>query len=602
MIVSHYLVSLGQQRPTWLLWVIKWRYHLLFLLMSTLMVAFGIREGFEFAAVNHFRDQSVQLPILYSYADSSLFQNDILLEARDTYITWFYPALGVLSRAVPLYYIFLTVYLLAIGFMVGAVYYLAETLFPQRNVGLVAALLWTVWLPNPGGDFIHSAFPTHTTTAMGLQLLGLTLAIRRRYTPAALLIGFAANINAMTSFFMVTVWAMGMLSRRDEWDWKLIRIPLLLGLAAAPTLWWRFVMSTPAPDPAAMDTFVEIMRLRLWYAVFPFSVNILLWVAFAGVVGLWIYSARFARPETNRQVFWMIQGIVLLMVIGTVFTELYPVEFVIQLQLLRSTWILNMFAMLYFANMIAVWMQGDRRQVIIALGLTFVLALPRVVMEFVPLPQPVPYELYVDFDTARDGTRLTPLGAVGLFAIFGALLWLLWKMLPNRETHNKQRVLLWFSFASTALLMPLAIDTAIPPRQTQVAEDWQETLVWIRENTPQEASFVSPPTVDGFRVYAERTNFSDWKDGTLLIFNSELAVEWLHRMETLGFNRETFAFEPPTQADLCQVRAEYAMDYAVAFHDWDIGGDAVYANASFRVVPLDGLPCEVTLNSPIHAR
>ncbi|MFP4324283.1 MAG: hypothetical protein ACLFTK_17640, partial [Anaerolineales bacterium] len=342
-------LSLPQHRLSLLGWFSKWRYHLLFLLLSTLMVAFGIREGFEFGAVNHFRDQSVQLPILYSYADSTLFQNDILLEARDTYITWFYPALGVLSRVVPLYYIFLGTYLLAIGFMVGGVYYLAETLFPERNVGLVAALLWTVWLPNPGGDFIHSAFPTHTTTAMGLQLLGLTLAIRRRYTLAALLIGFAANINAMTSFFMTAVWAMGMFAQRDEWNWRLIRIPVLIALMAAPTLYWRFVMATPTGDPAATETFVEIMRLRLWYAVFPFSVNLLLWVAFAGVVGLWIYSARYAQRETNRQVFWMIQGIVILMIIGTVFTEIFPLEFVIQLQLLRSTWILNMFAMLYLA-------------------------------------------------------------------------------------------------------------------------------------------------------------------------------------------------------------------------------------------------------------
>ncbi len=567
------------------------RWGLLFALLNALLIAFWVQEGFEFAAVNGFRDQSVQLPIIYSYEDSSLFPGDIVLQARDSYVTWFYPALGFVSRYFPLYFLMLGLYILSLSFTLVGIYYLAETLFPDKHVGIVAVLLWAAWLPNPGGDFLHSSFPTHTTTAIGLQLLGLALALRKRYGFGALLIGLAANINAMTSVFIGIAWAFGFLGNRQEWNWKLIRIPLIMGLAALPTLWWKF-SAAPEADSLSMERFVDIMRLRLWYAVFPFSVDSSLWLLFFLVLAVWVYSARYARPEVNHQVFWMSQGIFALLVIGTVFTEIYPVEMVIQLQLLRGTWVLNLFAMLYFSNLIVVWLTGNRAQMVLAVVMTFILAVPRVVMEFIPIPQPTPYTLYQDFDVTRDGTALTPIGALALTVLIATLLWVMWNLMPEEQIQRTKRLMGWFVFAVLMFVVPLFVDTAVPSEQMQLAHDWRETQTWIRENTAKDAYFVTPPTMDGFRVYAQRASFSDWKDGTLLIFNRDLAAEWLSRMEALGFNRDEFSFEPLTQAQLCHISASYHPDYAVVFNEWGLRGDAIFQNDTFAVLDVKTLACQ----------
>lgn len=585
------------RKDRWLAKLYFHRWNLAFIFLSTLLVAFGVREGFEHAVVNHFRDQSVQLPILMSYADPALFPGDILLDARESYVTWFYPALGVLSRYMPLQIIMLALYVISIGMTLTGIYFLADTLFPPKGVGLIAVLLWTAWLPNPGGDFLHSQFPTHTTTAVGMQLIGLVFALRKRYVIGALFIGLAANINAMTSVSFTIVWGFGLLydiyTGREKLGPHLLRIPLVMALAAAPTIWWKF---GAAPDSGniPMQTFVDIMRTRLWYAIFPLSVNTLLWVAFAGIVGLWLYAARFVDKTTNRKVFWMMQGIVLLFAIGGFFSEVYPVELVIQLQLLRSTWVLNLFAMLYFAHMIRLWLDGGRPQIAMALLLTLGLALPRIIMEYYPIPHPVPYELYVDFNTSRaNSSRITPAGALALGVLLLALMTVMHKMMRQYEVKNAYRVVGWFGFAATIFLVPLAINTEIPESQINTATEWRNTLDWVREHTDRTDLFVTPPTLDGFRVHAERGHYSDWKDGTLLVFNPDLAVIWQHRMAMLGFQEDEFAFVAPTQAQLCAITSEYTADYLVALNTWNIEGQTVYENSVFSVIPYETIPCEV---------
>jgi hypothetical protein len=566
------------------------RWRLIFLLLVTLLVAFIIQEGFEHAQVGQFRDQSVQLPILYSYADHNLFPGDLLLEARVTYVTWLYPVLGFLSRYIPLELLMLALYVSSVGLTISAVYYLAEHFFPGQYAGLIAVLLWTVWLPNPGGDFLRSSFPTHTTTAVGLQLWGLVLALRGRSLWAAALIGFAININAMTGLFLGLTWAFWLLSQREQWSWRLLLIPLVAGLFALPTLYWKFGSGAAVQD-IPMEDFVGIMRTRLWYAIFPFSVNSGLWLSFGMVLAAWFYAARYAPNRTNVQVFCMMQAIVLLVIVGTVFTEFYPVELVIELQLLRSTWVLNLFAMLYFANMIAHLLKGNRAEMYLAIGLTILMAAPRVILEFVPLPQPTPYLAYVDLNPVQNPSP-TWWGMLGLCVLLGGIALAAWRMLPHQgDLHLDRRMAAWLMFAGFLFALPLFIDTSIPDEQALTTREWAASLEWVRENTPVDAQFVTPPTMDGFRVGAQRTHFSDWKDGTLLVFNPELAQIWLTRMQELGFDEQSFRFETPTQAQLCHIIQKYEMDYILADLQWGIQGEAVYQNKRFSVIPAEKLVC-----------
>jgi hypothetical protein len=555
----------------------------LFLVSAALFLVLGV-QGIEHANPNNFRDQAVQIPVIDSYADPSLFPGDFLLEVRASYVTLFYPALGYLSRAIPLEPLMLALYVLASAATLAGVCALTVAIFREPLAGMVAALLWMAYWPNPGGDFIHSPFVTHTTFAAALQVWALVLFFRRRPLLAAVVLGVAANINAMTSFFVAVMWGMALLADPHRSLKQIARIYALLLVFALPVLIWRLAL--PFTE-ASLDEFVDIVRLRLWYAVFPFSFSPLLWAGFGAMLLLWRLSWCAGRPAQHRQILAMVGGITLLCVVGIVFAEIVPVEFIIELQLVRSTWLINLLILTYVAHMLAHLLESsDARRRGIAFALLLAFVLPRLVIEFFPPGQPTPYPLVIDLDTPwidAHGVLVAAILAVALVALLGAVYVL------RRETSAG--TFGWFAAGLIGLALSAFIPAALPAAQQRTTDDWRAALVWIEANTTPDAYFLTPPEYDGFRMVARRGYVGDWKDGTVGIFHNGWAIEWYERMLDLGFDPESFTFAPMTQAHLCDAAARYGVSHVVAVRAWGIRGDPAYENGTFAVIPVQALTC-----------
>lgn len=568
------------------------RLLLLFLALNAVLLFAGV-QGFDHGRLNNFHDQSIQIPIIYSYSDSALFARDFLLDARDSYVTWFYPLIGYAARVLPLEPLMAALYALTLLLTIGGVYALGTTLFARREVGLVATVLWMAYFPNPGGDFIHGPFVTHTTFSIALELWVLVLFLRRRYAWAALLLGLATNINAMTAFFVAVMGFFAVLADRRQWSWRLLQLPLITGLAALPILIWRF--SLPLRE-ASLDEFVEIIRLRLWYAVFPSEMLPLLWLGFFALLALWLVSFRYGQPAAHRQVLAMMLGIGLLCLIGAFFSEVIPLEFVIELQLIRSTWLINLIVLLYFANMVyAQLTSGDRRQAALAFALISVFAVPRLLLEVMPKSQPTPYPLEADLDTLLHDRYPLLIVLVVALGLLG-LLWIVWRWLRTQaeaplSAAQARPVVAWIGVTIALFTLPAFIPSNLPAEQVRTTTELEAVAQWAHDHTALEAYFFVPPTLDGFRVVAKRGHVGNWKDGTVGIFHNGWAIEWRDRMRAMGLNEDAFAFEPMTQDRLCAIAAQYGVDYALVFNAWQIAGEPVYQNETFAVIPAAALIC-----------
>lgn len=568
---------------------------LLILALNVVIVIVGV-QGFSHGRLNNFHDQSIQIPIIYSYADSTLFSGDFLLDARDTYVTLFYPVLGVISRAIPLEVLMAGLYGISIVSTITAVYAIGTTLFNRREVGLIAAVMWMAYFPNPGGDFIHSPFVTHTTFSIAIELWALVLFFRRRYGWAALLIGLATNINAMTGVFVAVMCAFALVSDRRQWSLKLLRFPLLVVLGALPILIWRF--SLPLSE-TALEDFVDIIRLRLWYAVFPLDMSVLLWIGFFAVLAMWRYSFRYGKSVYHNEVLAMAAGIAMLSLIGAFFAEIVPLEFVIELQLIRSTWLINLLVLFYLSNMIyAQLTSGNWRQAIWAFLLIALFAVPRWVIELAPPSQPTPYPLEIDLDTAWQDQYPVLVSIILVLATAG-MMWGIWRWMQARSdapvnAAQVRPVMLWIGMTAIFFSIPAFINSNVPDKQIKTTEDWEETLVWVEANTPQDAYFYTPPTLDGFRIITKRASLGNWKDGTVGIFQNTWAIEWRERMYNMGFVEDDFAFEDMTHDRLCSLTVHYSIDYAVILNTWDIKGVPEYNNDTFAVIPVQNLECQET--------
>ncbi len=385
------------------------------------------------------------------------------------------------------------------------------------------------------------------------------------------------------------MWGMALLVDPQRSFKQIVRIYALLLVFALPVLLWR--MTLPFTE-ASLDEFVDIVRLRLWYAVFPFSFSLLLWAGFGAMLVLWRVSWRFGRPAQHRQILAMAGGIALLCAIGIVFAEIIPVEFIIELQLVRSTWLINLLILVYVARMIAHLLDSTgawRRWIALALVMAFVL--PRLAIEFFPPDQPTPYPLVIDLDTPWIDAH----GALVALILAAALVVLLWAVyVLRRGTLAGSRLawtLGWFATSLVGLALPAFIPAALPAAQQRATGDWRQALVWIEANTAPDAYFLTPPQYDGFRMVARRGYVGDWKDGTVGIFHNGWAIEWYERMLDLGFDPDAFAFVSMTQAHLCDAATRYGVSHVVTLREWDIRGETAYENSTFAVIPVEGLAC-----------
>lgn len=566
----------------------------LFLVLCTVLIVVAV-QGFEHARVNNFRDQAVQLPVVYEYGDSSLFEGDVLLEASDSYVTFFYPTLGYLSRYVSLKAVMFALYVLTTLVTISAVYQVGEILFPNSYVGLIAVIFWMSYLPNLGGDYIHSPFVTHSTLAIALVLWAVVLILRKQYAAVALLLGFTANINAMTALFGTFMWCFALLLTPREWSWRLIRIPVLEGLTALPVLIWR--LSQPLGQENAgssIDTFVEIMRTRLWYAIFPLSLHPVLWAGTALMLGLFIYTWRYGKPQQHDFVWKMMGGVALLGLVGGFFSEIVPVEFVMQLQLIRSTWLINFFIIFYIANLVNILLKRNmKRGIWVAFGLGVIFSAPRLVLGLISVKHPTPYILYADLKPNWSAPYSPFFEIVTIVAFLGCL-YVVWAILRQSEAVQLSKQYVgWFGMTLFIFSIGFFLPSGVPPEQLAKNKDWEDTLVWIESNTPQDALFFTPPEMDGFRMIAKRPALTDWKDGTVGVFNSVWLAEWYEFMIEVGFDKESFSFTPLTQTQACTVARKYDTDYIVVEQKWLIEGDSVYANDHFAVISAENLACEM---------
>lgn len=121
-----------------------------------------------------------------------------------------------------------------------------------------------------------------------------------------------------------------------------------------------------------------------------------------------------------------------------------------------------------------------------------------------------------------------------------------------------------------------------------------DLYTWIRANTPKEALFLTPPSMERFRLRAERAIVVDWKGSAIL--PGEL-VEWYRRLEDVsgrpGFRRFddlNSGYAGLDAARLEALAAKYKLDYAVVGRGREsaLPGAVVYKNASYAVVKLGG--------------
>ncbi len=539
------------------------RRHLLFLAAALFTIAV---VGYHFGTF----DQSIHIPFLKKYADSSLFPGDAFLELRHQHYSFFwflflpFYRLGVLEVAMFAVHFFIT-YL-----TYWALWALSETLFHNPLSSLLGLAAFVIPHLGFAGFPVFEFSLLNRTFVLPFLLWAIGLFLRRRYLFAFALLGLMYNLHVISVNFALAMVLFASLRDLRAVGWRNLLLGMFLFvIAALPVLVWRATSPPVAvrPDPEWFDIIWRGMIANLFFYISP-HLHIL-FIVVCGLCALALYYvARRSAParEQDRTVARFVEAVLIILGVQGVTAQWVPIPIIIQSQIIRAGLFVLVFGYLYFANYLAELYRS------------------RALSEF-------------DFGVLTAAVVASPIPAVPLFV------WSLQRFLrPARWRSVVNAVVVALTFAvSLALAVRLAIwfpGIYIFARHTP----WYQAQRWARDHTPKDTAFLTPPHLWWFydpewRVYSERSNVVMWSDLLEVALVPDYTDTWKARFEAVApgalarFNGDLFEnrrltaqdFYSQSAADLLRTARRYGASYLVVEKPHTYPFPVTYENDQFVI-------------------
>jgi hypothetical protein len=468
-------------------------------------------------SINQYRygisDQTITIPFIKSILNPALYPGDHVLGQKAYYYTFFWEfctwAIRLAGTSVPVF--FFAFYSACIFFSFLALYCIALTLFQNRTVAFLS-LFFLVFSHRTfaGSSTIENLLLTKTA-ALPFLLFAMYCVLNSRPLAAGALLGVSFLIHPMSSVYVASmIFFSWLLNAKQAGAKRILAATGLFVLTASPILLWK-LQHTPVSQHflKADAEWLELLHLRSPHHIFPSAWDSNIFVQALLIAGLLFISIKHKPAQKHhRIIFHFVVAVFLLCAAGTLFTEVFPVAIIINLQLLRSYTFIWYIALIYFANYFLAEMKA---------GKSFF---------------------------CRAGILLVSAaafyGSSGWKYPFGAFLLIFPGMIVYEwQTRRKGAIEKYFTVAVTVVVVLISTGIFFKKKFTGIgvaaSESWLDAQRWAKRNTSTDDVFIVPPQSDGFRIESERTIYGDWKDGTLMNFNPEFGKEWFRRMKNLGY-------------------------------------------------------------------
>jgi len=478
--------------------------------------------------------------------DPSLYPGDVMVATAERFPTIFYRALAaVLPGTGWIPSAFFALYIVSIAATLAGAYRIGRWAGGPTAGAIALLFAFPVRIGLAGEALYRVAFShSHLASALTIWAIAWFLEGRRMLPILALSLG-AYNHLLYSVYMLVPMMLVVLWERREAGARRTLQLFAAAALPLVPLALWTVSRGAPMTPE-----WLTLLRLRSSHHSFPSFFGEDLPDA-AALLALAALAMSRLHVEKRRLVMFFLVGTALQFVLGTVFTEYFPMKAVLQYQPHRC-W---RFLMLILRGVVAAgivegWRAGGiGRAVSIVTGSVMMIPgleplLPVAVALEAALGRPAPAAwarlaaagvlvgvegwgdraLRYDF-VGELAPRLMSTTALGAAAI--AVL-----VVVGRDSRFLRHALAVAAAALTLFwLGPEAYGRA---RARWESGAWREAQDWVRIHTPKEAVLLTPPKEAGFRVFSERTVVGEWKDGTQQYFDDAFVKEWGARMEMLG--------------------------------------------------------------------
>ncbi|MEZ6242571.1 MAG: DUF6798 domain-containing protein [Phycisphaerales bacterium] len=437
---------------------------------------------------------------------------------------------------------------------------------------------------------------TATVLVLTLVFASMTLFVRGCVVWSLLAAIAAAPIHGQTAAYLLAAWCSAtiVMHRRDR---RLVALTLGVGLMGVGGV--LFLRSVNGVDPSHMDAYARLGHELYAPLIDIWSVPLKSWAALAFVLAFgalalpgYLRAASLAprdvRTARERLLVYAAASLVFPLIGAALLGVGLEEPLLWRLMVSRSLMLIQIVSLV----VAAVWCADRARQGGVG-ALYGALALVGLTL----WPTPSLGHL------AAGVVGIVTLGAIGMGSMTRQ------RPAPTRDRAGRLQTFVAFPAWMTAIVLGAVAFTTreYPWLSSPMAPAWGDAQAWARTSTPQGAVFITPPYLAGWRVGSHRPTFGELRDGGLLFYAGEPALEWEGRMERLGMTPRAWWFEidPRDRGEPHEpLRRAYASDVAILAPelarteksqylvvergDAPWAGRAVYVNELFEVYELDG--------------
>lgn len=565
-------------------------------------------------------DHALTVPVIRHLHDPSFLAGDWLVQAHIYYHYSFNRFYAFLLHWVSLEAAFFASYLLVLCLAMYALYLMAGAVAPAHRMPLFLFGVFTLVGWNYRGlsaNLINENFEGNVPV-LGLGLLSLYWYLRGGFPAAYLFAGLATVLHVQVGINLVLLYTVyALFHLREVGLSRLVWAGVAFALPASIEL--LPLVPVQLSGLGQERQFLEWIQTRSPHHFVLSSWNWWGTIDFFSVIAAGIAAAYLLRRVGNdggvRRGVWFIVGLLGSTILTYVFTEVVPMVAVIKLMIYRMSVYAMVIAVLLVGRL-AVEALAQRRDRLLSLVVTLGWIIPSL---FLPLTgvlavvrrnesrktwRPLGYGLVAAAAGLLAASlvlltrgRYLPVSNVSVkFVVVAVLSWLLVELWA-RDRRMVVLPLVMMALLTGAQATKLLTGRAQMSLGLARLTPWHEVTLWIRDNTPREARFISPPDLPGFQLYAERSTVVSFKAMVWLEKDQRI---WMERLADLANVRELTCrgrtgcgrmlragYDSLSADDLRRLAAKYGASYLVARSGRSSVGPTIYRNTEFSVQRIE---------------
>jgi len=579
-------------------------------------------------------DHANVLPQVYRAYEASLFSKDPQIQSGATFKTILWPIIGRLCPPQRVNWAFFVLHVVCTSACFWLVWRLAEWCGGGVFAGLLAVILFVVIRISPAAEPSQDAAFYTRGAALPLGLAAILLVFRGRFARAAGFLGLAGAIHAITALqvFCVVLPLALMLPGPVRHNRRTAILAIGTAMAAA----WVFGTTAMLPVLRPGAAWIAMQRAvngsHLFVDLIPQSA----WREFA-VCALFLLPAMSLSYDhpVRRLAHAALIGAVASVLLGLA-GQISEMPILLQLSPLRGlklTMILSLVsAAVMTARGVEAIAKSDNsraarlsaiaggaallalvcRQHYLAIAafavMTFFDNAPKLLRTICLVIAVALAAWFAGVDFARglnDASRVTWIIGVAVaagMAAFALAARRVERVIDPLERANAGVVRTGLALVSMAALGLLTIPAQRDDVWVYAARDypwrepsdpWTEAQRWVEKNTPVDSLVLVPPWLEGFRTYTRRSEFVEYKMGTLSLFHPAFGQEWAGRMALLtprqlsgdGYEDMALNYNALAPAEISAIVERYGITHIIVMASRDdLPYRTIYQNLLCRVL------------------